>query len=158
MSESRFAGYVKIKYCKKDRGYTETLFQKCIQLQKQMFFSSYQEGLERISELENELLAVPVERLKTIPDILGTLFSLERSLLEIAVYHHQPDDTILVHYENMLKFAPYYQAEKLTVITSVLIRDFRHRGNDKLANKLQKRLRSIVKDAKTFYNSFEENA
>ena len=67
----------------------DKLFDDYKEVQKEMFFSSYEEGALRIKNIHNELLSLSFEFVVKHPQVREMIFMLESSLLEIPIYHKQ---------------------------------------------------------------------
>ena len=123
----------------------DKFFDEYKEIQKEMFFSSYEEGKLRITTIQKELLSVNFKVVLRRPEIRAYLFLLENSLLEIAIYNHQSDKTLLRHYRNLLRMSSFYDVESLYIKSLNLADEFLRRGNKELADKILRRTRQRVK-------------
>ncbi|MBR6436211.1 MAG: hypothetical protein IKS45_06870 [Thermoguttaceae bacterium] len=131
----------------------DKLFDDYKEVQKELFFSSYEEGALRIKNIQNELLSLSFEFVVKHPQVREIIFMLENSLLEIAIYHKQSDDVLLRHYRNLIKMSSCYDVESLCMTSLNLADEFFRRGNDKAANRILKKVSHKTKDLVNFCNS-----
>lgn len=107
-----------------------------IEIQKRMFFSSYEEGKSYISDIQNKLMSMNNWHIIKHPQIRSMLFLLEKTLLEIAIYHKQSNVVILKHFRNLLRLSSFYDVESIYLTMFIIVDEFNRRGNQELANKL----------------------